>query len=155
MSLADSFILGVLRGWRLLQAASLNHEEKRDILTPTSNSLDYHAVARALQTLWDDQMFIPRKGNHHSQYNNNMYHDVAYVEDDDWSDDWSSWASHDWWDAAWTEDGHMRMTQTTLQTMPWKLMPSPRRNLFDSKGGQGQGQRLFHLWWTSHGPRMP
>ena len=104
MSLADSFILGVLRGWRLLQAASLNHEEKRDILTATSNSLDYHAVARALQTLWDDQMFIPRKGNHHSQYNNNMYHDVAYVEDDDWSDDWSSWASHDWWDAAWTED---------------------------------------------------
>ena len=33
-----------------------------------------------------------------------MYHDVAYVENDDWSDGWSSWASHDWWDAAWTED---------------------------------------------------
>ena len=30
MGLADSFIMGVLRGWRLLQAASLNNDEKRD-----------------------------------------------------------------------------------------------------------------------------
>ena len=56
MSVADSFILGVLRGWRLLQAAGLSAEEKRDILSSTKNSLDYEVVAAALQSLWDDQL---------------------------------------------------------------------------------------------------
>ena len=39
--MADSFIMGVLRGWRLLQAASLSPEDKRDILSTTRNSLEY------------------------------------------------------------------------------------------------------------------
>ena len=38
---ADSFLLDVLRGWRLLQAASLSKDEWRDILSATGNKLDF------------------------------------------------------------------------------------------------------------------
>ena len=51
-SLADSF---VLRGFRLLQSAGLNAEEKRDILPATKGSLEFDVVTKALQTLWDEQ----------------------------------------------------------------------------------------------------
>ena len=49
-------MLDVLRGWRLLVAASLSADEWRDILASTGNKLDYHAIAEALQTLWDEQV---------------------------------------------------------------------------------------------------
>ena len=52
----DSFILDVLRGWRLLVAASLSNDEWRDILASTGNKLDYTSIAEALQTLWDEQL---------------------------------------------------------------------------------------------------
>ena len=52
----DTFMLDVLRGWRLLVAASLSADEWRDILASTGNKLDYHAIAEALQTLWDEQV---------------------------------------------------------------------------------------------------
>ena len=47
VSLADSFIMGVLRGWRLLKAASLTPEETRDILSTTQNKLDFEAISQA------------------------------------------------------------------------------------------------------------
>ena len=37
----DSFILEVLRGWRLLVAASLSNEEWRDVLAATGIKLDW------------------------------------------------------------------------------------------------------------------
>ena len=40
-SLADSFVLVVLRGFRLLQSAGLNAEEKRDVLASTKGSLEF------------------------------------------------------------------------------------------------------------------
>lgn len=46
ISLADSFIMGVLRGWRLLQAACLSPEETRDILSTTQNKLDSRQLAK-------------------------------------------------------------------------------------------------------------
>ena len=51
-SLADSFVLGVLRGFRLLQSAGLSPDEKRDILATTKGSLEFEVVTQALQTLW-------------------------------------------------------------------------------------------------------
>ena len=48
---ADSFLLDVLRGWRLLQAASLTKDEWRDILSTTGNKLDFESVSNALQIL--------------------------------------------------------------------------------------------------------
>ena len=54
-SLADSFVLGVLRGLRLLQSAGLSPDEKRDILATTKGSLEFEVVTQALQTLWDEQ----------------------------------------------------------------------------------------------------
>lgn len=55
LSFADSFVLGVLRGFRLIQSAGLTAEERRDFLSATHGSLDFDEVGRALQTLWDDQ----------------------------------------------------------------------------------------------------
>ena len=46
---ADSFIMDVLRGWHLLQAAGLTPEEKSDILSMTKNSLDYSMIFVSLE----------------------------------------------------------------------------------------------------------
>ena len=43
-SLADSFVLVALRGFRLLQSAGLNAEEKRDIWSATKGSLEFDVV---------------------------------------------------------------------------------------------------------------
>ena len=61
---ADSFVLDVLRGWRLLQAASLSKDEWRDILSSTGNKLDFESVSNALQVLWDEQLMQPRSMNY-------------------------------------------------------------------------------------------
>ena len=98
LSVADSFIMSVLRGWRLLQAAGLSAEEVRDILSSTRNSLDYETVSQALQGLWDEQLLGHR--HRHQQSFQSMAtvvedHDVFYQEypSDDWWDPES-----DWWD---------------------------------------------------------
>ena len=62
----DSFILDVLRGWRLLQAASLTLEERRDVLSSTANRLDFESVSNALQILWDEQLSGVRRQGHGS-----------------------------------------------------------------------------------------
>ncbi|CAE7941096.1 unnamed protein product, partial [Symbiodinium necroappetens] len=88
LTLADSFILDVLRGWRLLQAAGLSHEEKRDILSTTKNSLDYSVISSALQGLWDDQL-LGRHGGHPGSYN------AHYLQDSDVNE---AYYQHGWWD---------------------------------------------------------
>ena len=108
LSIADSFIMGVLRGWRLLQAACLSPEETRDILSTTQNKLDFDAISQALQTLWDEQLlghrypsnrqshgFINWQEHEEPQtWNDWDSHDCAYAEDDwwewngDWGEDW-------------------------------------------------------------------
>ena len=102
LSIADSFIMEVLRGWRLLQAAGLNAEEKRDILSTTKNSLDYETIAAALQNLWDDQLLGQRYSG------NASYQSFAVYQDDpeDYADPLSEWWGHDdgWWDAAYFDE---------------------------------------------------
>ncbi|CAE7821609.1 GIP [Symbiodinium sp. CCMP2592] len=102
LSVTDSFIMGVLRGWRLLQAAGLSAEEKRDILSATKNSLDYEVISAALQNLWDDQL-LGHRGHHGSMHMNVMegmtedhtypQYDGYYQEQDDW---W--WQDQGWHD---------------------------------------------------------
>ena len=107
LSPTDSFIMGVLRGWRLLQAACLNAEETRDILSTTQNRLEFEAISKALQTLWDEQLLGQRY--HSSSASSNYGH--VYMQqswdDDTWhSDSWDT-SSHDadWWgDAQWHEE---------------------------------------------------
>ncbi|CAE7241764.1 Smyd3 [Symbiodinium sp. CCMP2592] len=114
MSVADSFIMGVLRGWRLLQAAGLSAEEKRDILSTTRNSLNYEVISQALQGLWDEQLLGHRPpGGGHLNYVDNT--DASYLNyqdyEEDWDDGWSSWwdestayyqePDDDWWDGSW------------------------------------------------------
>ena len=60
MTLGDSFVLGVLRGFRLLQAAGLTADEKRDIISTTKGSLEFEVITQALQTLWDEQLLGQR-----------------------------------------------------------------------------------------------
>eukprot|EP00435_Cladocopium_sp_Y103_P023742 s4552_g5.t1 len=99
-SSADSFVLGVLRGFRVLQAAGLSPEDKRDILGTTRGSLEFEVVTHALQTLWDEQ-FLGRqhgRGQQHDNYQAEHYDEwwmdgmTASREDWEWyGDDW------DWW----------------------------------------------------------
>ena len=126
MSVADSFIMGVLRGWRLLQAAGLSAEEKRDILSTTRNSLNYEVISQALQGLWDEQLLGHRQQHGgHMNYMDSM--DVFYTGshdyEEDWDDGWSSWwddhtnyyqaAEDDWWDESW--DGMEAQTTATAE----------------------------------------
>ncbi|CAK9003505.1 unnamed protein product [Durusdinium trenchii] len=122
LSWTDSFVLGVLRGFRLLQSSGLTPEDKRDIISTTRGSLEFDVVARALQTLWDEQ-FLGRQNN---TYQNHMLeeHDALVAENGDWSwalhgDSWESGGWEDWSDphsqyyaADWTdydwEDAHVQ-----------------------------------------------
>ena len=78
MSVADSFIMNVLRGYRLLQAAGLSAEEKRDILAISKNSLDSEVIASALQSLWDEQLL----GQRYSADSGRSYHAMTALQDE-------------------------------------------------------------------------
>ena len=97
ISLADSFIMGVLRGWRLIQAASLTSEEKRDILSTTQNFMDYNSISRALQMLWDDQLLGHRQP-HAVQHHLHVQEQEPGPRPDPWHD---HYASVQWWDQDW------------------------------------------------------
>ena len=115
LSVADSFIMGVLRGWRLLQAAGLTAEEKRDILSTSRNSLDYEVIAQALQGLWDEQLLGHRSHGtasyqNYAAYHEDMdahYHEAAdeWYQEEDNSWDYDGYAA-EWNDSSWWTDGY-------------------------------------------------
>ncbi|CAE7260736.1 unnamed protein product [Symbiodinium sp. CCMP2592] len=88
----DTFILDVLRGWRLLQAASLSLEKRRDVLSATHNKLDFESISNALQVLWDEQLSGARRMNagHHGGHNS------FYSQETDWPMD-AMWAQESTW----------------------------------------------------------
>ena len=113
----------MLRGWRLLQAAGLNAEEKRDILSTTKNSLDYSVISSALQSLWDDQLLGNHRhhgGAHNLHLADSFDHHAAYQhemddwwEDDAWGQDWwyeDAYTDHHhedpWWEDEWPKEAH-------------------------------------------------
>ncbi|CAE7887494.1 unnamed protein product, partial [Symbiodinium microadriaticum] len=114
LSVTDSFIMGVLRGWRLLQAAALSAEEKRDILGATKNSLDYDTIANALQNLWDDQLLAGHRhrggGDHFFNLTEQddyegFYQDEWWQEGEDWQDGYFAdgyEAEDTWWPDDWS-----------------------------------------------------
>ena len=115
LSVADSFIMGVLRGWRLLQAAGLTAEEKRDILSTSRNSLDYEVIAQALQGLWDEQLLGHRSHGTASYQNYAAYHEDMDANYHDATDDWypeedSHWDydgyAAEWNDSSWWHDNY-------------------------------------------------
>ncbi|CAE7295575.1 GIP [Symbiodinium sp. CCMP2592] len=125
LSFADSFLLGVLRGWRLLQAAGLSPEEKRDILSTSKNSLEYEVIAAALQTLWDEQLLGHRHhpSSHHpynahhleAQEEDHLYYQTS--ENDWWYDDGNWWYddyyTDNWWDSEdWVHEGQEGLQAT-------------------------------------------
>ena len=94
----DTFILDVLRGWRLLVAASLSADEWRDILASTGNKLDYHAIAEALQTLWDEQVGGSQMRMSHPHFSQH------WTELDHWYDGMAAWREPDWPHEDWHAD---------------------------------------------------
>ena len=119
LSIADSFIMEVLRGWRLLQAAGLNAEEKRDILSTTRNSLEYGTVAAALQGLWDEQLLGYRHqgsgsgSGFHANYVDHQEADELFYQDAWWDDGWWDDGGYGyytgiddgWWEGEWEAPG--------------------------------------------------
>ncbi|OLQ15076.1 hypothetical protein AK812_SmicGene734 [Symbiodinium microadriaticum] len=97
----DSFILDVLRGWRLLQAASLSLEERRDVLSSTANRLDFESVSNALQVLWDEQLSGARRqatGHHPPPGGPQVYH---MEEQGGYEAQWAEqghWGEDEWYD---------------------------------------------------------
>ena len=85
LSLADSFVLGVLRGFRLLQASGLSPDDMRDIISTTKGSLEFEVVTKALQTLWDDQLVGRR---HAGGWSPSKTHEAMFEEATSPSDDW-------------------------------------------------------------------
>ena len=102
LSLADSFVLGVLRGFRLLQASGLSPDDMRDIISTTKGSLEFEVVTKALQTLWDDQLVGRR---HAGGWSPSKTHEAMFEEATSPSDDWWDDANvaqyddnyDDWW----------------------------------------------------------
>ncbi|CAE7771249.1 unnamed protein product [Symbiodinium sp. CCMP2592] len=154
MSMADSFILGVLRGWRLLQAAGLSAEEKRDILSSTKNSLDYEVVAAALQSLWDDQLLGHRGSHGQGHYSANYvtasddgYDNHAFMGY--WEDEWlpdsmygehyeESWDDNaGWWETDWP--GHDGMQATTASE---DITPEDQERLREAQQAERVAENL-------------
>ena len=112
LAIADSFVMGVLRGRRLIQAAGLSAEEKRDILSTTKNSLDYESISSALQSLWDDQLLSHRHQRQGADFYSNQAEqfdngELYYQESDDWWQGQDGWwndsyyhesEAYDWWE---------------------------------------------------------
>ncbi|CAE7025424.1 TY1B-NL2 [Symbiodinium natans] len=113
-SVPDNFILEVLRGWRLLQAASLSQEERRDVLSATSNKLDYLSVSDALQILWDEQLSGTRRGGTFSAMMTDAFPGGA---EQAWADEHSDW----WDDPGWSPDAWSEMDwmQAGDHDEPW------------------------------------
>ena len=107
LSFADSFVLGVLRGFRLLQAAGLSAEERRDILSATRGSLEFEHVNKALQTLWDEQFTGARTSSSPMTSGHQHFQELHMTEELEGENDWAwdaFYASPDPW-RDWGEGG--------------------------------------------------
>lgn len=115
MSFADSFVLGVLRGYRLLQSAGLSADERRDIISATRGSLEFETVAKALATMWDEQL-LGRGHGLSSHLAMNFHESVPEESDESW---WSPWheaqaSYHDsGWSSWWDWDDSLQAEQVT------------------------------------------
>ena len=97
LSITDSFIMGVLRGWRLLQAAKLSNEEKRDILSTTRNQMDYESISSALRLLWDEQLLGPRHAHSPAAHQGYLHYQEAPGADHHGSEWQQGYSSEPWW----------------------------------------------------------
>ena len=116
----DTFILDVLRGWRLLVAASLSADEWRDVLATTNNKLDYLSVSDALQTLWDEQMGAGKWMGTPSQHQQ-FWAESASSTDQWWFEGqhaWSQWPGSDWQDdGGWQSDSWNAWSEVQAQQL--------------------------------------
>ena len=144
-SLADSFVLGVLRGFRLLQAAGLSADEKRDILASTKGSLEFEVVTRALQTLWDEQ-FLGRQSMSMRSSMGNYFNETFQATEDDYEYGWWNdehydgyWADESW-DASWDSCQDAQYGQADAQLPDEEPPPDPA--LQDSLQAEKEAEAL-------------
>ena len=142
LSVTDSFIMGVLRGWRLLQAASLSAEETRDILSTTHNKLDFEEISAALQVLWDDQLLGPRYPSS-SFHGRQAQHNLHWQQLEEWPGDWD-WHDAEWWEDAqwheeeWTEDWPEETAEATLAPVE----EEPDDQVIEAQQAEQQAEQL-------------
>ena len=144
--------------WAFFEAGAFfkrraSHEEKRDILGATKNSLDYEVISAALQTLWDDQLLTVRHQPGGAHFMN--YHETQMdYEDDWWGDDGSWWhdASYAGYDDGswWQEDEDFYQDQIQAATIavcngphlprecPDRRHPGPARGFLMKGKGKGK-----------------
>ena len=123
LSLSDSFVLGVLRGFRLLQSAGLSADEKRDILSATKGSLDFEQVSRALQTLWDEQFLGRAHQAQPAALGANYIQEELYYQDaagSEWPEQEAYWTNQghgdEWDDQTWWPDPYEAQTHEQEET---------------------------------------
>eukprot|EP00439_Symbiodinium_sp_Y106_P001694 s8914_g1.t1 len=150
LSFADSFLLGVLRGWRLLQAAGLSPEEKRDILSTSKNSLEYDVIAAALQTLWDEQLLGYRHQQpslhpynvHHldARDDDHLYYQAS--EDEWWYEDDTWWYDDYYTDNWWEADEWSRESQEGMQVAAEPTDPETQDKLREAQQAERVAESL-------------
>ena len=147
-SLADSFVLGVLRGFRLLQSAGLSAEDKRDILASTKGSLEFSSITQALQTLWDEQ-FLSRGHGSTSMRSplTGYFQDTFNVSEETydqtwWTDEWGEayWADDYWPDYDWDQWGEAQHAQPEVPPDETAAVDDPQ--LQDSLQAEREAESL-------------
>ena len=134
LSMADSFIMGVLRGWRLLQAA-------------------------ALQNLWDDQL-LGQRYPHSSGYSANYVsaaddHDLYYQDSGDWwspGEDWwydGYYQDQDWTDTSWWDDDWSGLSaQDSFPAVKEPEDPADEAKLKEAQQAERVAESLAQRTWT-------
>ena len=86
LTFADSFVLGLLRGFWILQAAGLTPDERRVILSSTRGFVEFEEITKALQTLWDEQFAGQRHQVHQAHFQESFAAERNEHEDQSWED---------------------------------------------------------------------
>jgi hypothetical protein len=176
LTAADSLILDFLQGWRLLKGATLSKEERRDVLSSTSNKIDFVSIQEALLTLYDEQGY-----GHNSSAGVNKHYLVTtddgppayswgdYEQADTYGDDgWYEGYYNEWdtyGDDAWYEPSAPLPDDDPEDTANINaaeiLAAEANRTLAAAQGQQrwrwwrqGAGP-LLHMRWPAHAGRLP
>ena len=158
LTMADSFIMNVLRGWRLLQAAGLTAEEKRAILSTTRNSLDHDVVSQALQGLWDDQL-LGSSSNYNANYADHQGF-AAYQDDLELCYQDEEWPGDEWWphyqafyggqdpgdDGDWWGDGGDYHLQAATEDPDFEADEKLKEALKTEKLAEGMASEAHRTW---------
>eukprot|EP00435_Cladocopium_sp_Y103_P014196 s1673_g3.t1 len=105
----SDFFEDELRGYRLLRASRISHQEKQNVLVQTNGSTSFFQIRRALRTLYAEESERssqrPSGRIWYEDWDEQQNYDDDATYDAWWSewDDWSEWSPQTYWydDADW------------------------------------------------------